>query len=303
MCEPRNSIKSLLNSGNKVTLKLLLTFCRLNVILNALWLLPLCSTKCPTSDRIQAATQECFREYSIQKVFVDRSERRLFSGIDIEILRAYCSAYLDAYSCVRQLMQSCPSSHHADIKTAVTPFADEHELTELCKTHRLYELYAQYMMCFSDRGKKSDWCFDKEINSSVMHLHQVEVQELCNRLVSVTRCIESNIRLGCGEQAAELVHLLVKPTVPGSGQCVYPLYIEPLGEADGTACTQLAAVAMTILSRASTVLMPSLYSVAPKYLKLIPLSGTECQLSANIGVNYLRLRDSAASRIRIAVYL
>ncbi|KAH3876442.1 hypothetical protein DPMN_000284 [Dreissena polymorpha] len=195
-------------------------------VLSAVWLLPLCSTKCPTSDRIQAATQECFREYSIQKVFVDRSERRLFSGIDIEILRAYCSAYLDAYSCVRQLMQSCPSSHHADIKTAVTPFADEHELTELCKTHRLYELYAQYMMCFSDRGKKSDWCFDKEINSSVMHLHQVEVQELCNRLVSVTRCIESNIRLGCGEQAAELVHLLVKPTVPGSGQCVYPLYIE-----------------------------------------------------------------------------
>ncbi|KAH3876441.1 uncharacterized protein LOC127868696 [Dreissena polymorpha] len=232
MSERRNRIQSRLNCGNKVTLKLLLTFCRLNVILNAVSLLPLCATQCPTNYRVQAATQECFREYSIQKVYVDRSERRLFSGIDIEILRAYCSAYLDAYSCVRQLMQSCPTSHHKDIKTALASFADDPELTELCKTHRLYELYAQYMMCFSDRGKKSDWCFDKEINSSVMHVYQVKVQELCNRMVSVTRCIESNIRLGCGEQAAELVHLLVKPTVPGSGQCVYPLNPETTGTSE-----------------------------------------------------------------------
>ncbi|KAH3876427.1 uncharacterized protein LOC127868695 [Dreissena polymorpha] len=223
MCDKRQSVNSLLNGGNKVSFKSLLTFCRLNVILSAVCLLPLCAAQCPTSDRVQVTTQECFRQYSIQKVYVDRSERRLYSGVDIEILRAYCSSYLEAYTCVRQLLQSCPTSYHKDIKTALTPYADEPELTELCKTHRLYELYAQYMMCFSDRGKKSDWCFDKEINSSVMHVHQVDVQELCNRMVSVTRCIESNIRLGCGEQAAELVHLLVKPTVPGSGQCVYPL--------------------------------------------------------------------------------
>ncbi|KAH3876424.1 uncharacterized protein LOC127868688 isoform X2 [Dreissena polymorpha] len=226
MIERRYSVEFILHRKNKVTLKSLCTFCRINVFLIAVCLLPICAALCPTSDRVQAATQECFREYSIQKVYVDRGERRLYSGVDIEILRAYCSAYLDAFNCVRQLLQSCPTSHHKDIKAALTPFADDPELTELCKTHRLYELYAQYMICFSDRGKKSDWCFDKEISSSVMHVYQVDVQELCNRMLSVTRCIESNIRLGCGEQAADLVHLLVKPTVPGSGQCVYPLYPE-----------------------------------------------------------------------------
>ncbi|KAH3876431.1 hypothetical protein DPMN_000271 [Dreissena polymorpha] len=98
-----------------------------------------CAAQCPTSDRVKATTQECLREYSIQKVYVDRSERRLYSGVDIEILRAYCSAYLEAFNCVRQLLQSCPTSHHADLKTALAPFADDPELTELCKTHRLYE--------------------------------------------------------------------------------------------------------------------------------------------------------------------
>jgi len=44
------------------------------------------------------------------------------------------------------------------------------------------------------------------------------------KMVNVTKCIETNIRIGCGEKAAELVHLLVKPTVPGSGRCVYPMY-------------------------------------------------------------------------------
>jgi hypothetical protein len=41
-----------------------------------------------------------------------------------------------------------------------------------------------------------------------------------------TLCIENNIREACGEQAKELVHLLVKPTVVGSAQCIYNIVDE-----------------------------------------------------------------------------
>ena len=40
----------------------------------------------------------------------------------------------------------------------------------------------------------------------------------------VTNCIENNIRQGCGAEAAELVHRLVKPMVRRSGSCSYGVY-------------------------------------------------------------------------------
>ena len=40
----------------------------------------------------------------------------------------------------------------------------------------------------------------------------------------MTNCIENNIRQGCGAEASELVHRLVKPMVRRSGSCTYGVY-------------------------------------------------------------------------------
>lgn len=45
-----------------------------------------------------------------------------------------------------------------------------------------------------------------------------------SRMREVTICIENNIRHGCGEEASELVHLLVKATVRRSASCTYTVY-------------------------------------------------------------------------------
>ncbi|XP_052781082.1 uncharacterized protein LOC128217756 [Mya arenaria] len=213
----------ILNVDNNVSLRSILTICRLSVVIYVVCALPSCVCECPTGDRVELRAQGCFRDYNLQKASVDRSDRRLFSGIDIEILRAYCSTYIASYNCVHEYLRECPDSRPR-IQAALLAYADAQELTDLCRTHRLYELYAQHMNCFTDRGSKSDWCFDKEINSSVQYLNPVSQEELCSRMIAVTRCIENNIRQGCGEQAAEIVHLLVKPVVRGSGNCNYPIY-------------------------------------------------------------------------------
>lgn len=169
----------------------------------------------------------CFRPYNTQKHNVDRSDQKLFSGINIEILRAYCSSYLDAMQCVSRLLTGCPASSQREVEeTLVSYNGIQEELTDLCTTQRLYELYSQHMGCFSSRGEKSEWCYKSKLNNTVQNIYSTPSEEFCSQVRDATFCIENNIRQGCGEQAKELVHLLVKPTISGSAQCKYNIVQE-----------------------------------------------------------------------------
>lgn len=187
------------------------------------WLLPLCEADCPELD-LQERAFRCFDRFSSQKVHLDKSGSRLFSGIDTEVLRVFCSSYIEAMTCIRNLMERCPEDTHKDISIALVNLRGmDQELQDLCLTNGLYEKYAPKMNCFMDRGHKSDWCFDRSLNGSY---NDLPLEDLCSRMREVTLCIENNIRQGCGEEAAELVHLLVKPMVRRSGSCTYNVYHE-----------------------------------------------------------------------------
>lgn len=200
---------------------MLLRYSKFLFILTFGWLVPLCRAECPRQN-LQETALQCFNNFSTQKVHLDKSGSRLFSGIDIEVLRIFCSSYTDAMTCISNLIEFCPEDKHREIKVALVNFSGmEQELQDLCTTNGLYEKYAQHMTCFMERGQKSDWCFDRHLNVTVNDLTQ---EDLCCRMREVTNCIENNIRQGCGAEASELVHRLVKPMVRRSGSCTYGVY-------------------------------------------------------------------------------
>lgn len=199
--------------------KYLFAFFRVTYTINLVLLFTMCFTECP--ENLRQTTTACFNNYGTQKSFVDRSEQRLFSGIDIEILRAYCSSYIEATLCIQRLKNDCPTSAENEIRMAInnyTGLQGEGELQNLCRTKSLYELYAQHMNCYAQRGKMSDLCFDRS-NVAGVYSSQWAKEEICRRLQNATLCIENIIYKGCGEEAKELVHLLVRATVRGSRDC------------------------------------------------------------------------------------
>lgn len=208
---------------NYITWRSLFAFFHITCVINLLCMFPLVTgTSCSDTEMLKKEAVACFRSYGTQKTYVDRSEQRLFSGIDIETLRAYCSSYLEAIQCVSKLVTGCPSSAQSQVEEALVSYNGiQEELTDLCRTQNLYELYAQYMTCYAERGQKSDWCFESKLNNSMLSIYKLPSPEFCGRIQEATYCIQNNIRQECGEKAAELVHLLVKPTVFGSSHCKY----------------------------------------------------------------------------------
>lgn len=213
---------------NYVKLRSLLTFVRLTCIIHlGCMLSTVSSSQCSDTTMLKKEALSCFRAYDTQKIYVDRSDQRLFSGIDIETLRAYCSSYREAIMCVSKLVSSCPKTAQQQVEEALVNYNGiQEELTDLCTTQKLYELYAQYMNCYAERGQKSDWCYESKLNNSIQNIYKPPTPEFCSLMEEATSCIENNIRSACGEQATELVHLLVKPTVPGSAHCKYNIIQE-----------------------------------------------------------------------------
>ncbi|XP_060580680.1 uncharacterized protein LOC132737412 [Ruditapes philippinarum] len=224
----RGILNSDLPNRTTVTLKSLLAFCRLTCIINLVSMWPHCAVaQCAEVDTLISSAEECFQPYGTQKLYVDRSEQKLFSGIDIEILRAYCSSYLESMHCVSTLISSCPPSSRKQVEDALVNYSGiQKELTDLCTTSGLYELYAQYMTCYSKLGEKSEKCYRSKLNNTVPNIYTPPTEQFCSQVREATLCIENNIREACGEQAKELVHLLVKPTVVGSAQCIYNIVDE-----------------------------------------------------------------------------
>ncbi|KAL4227107.1 hypothetical protein ACF0H5_015080 [Mactra antiquata] len=207
---------------NYMTVRSILTMCRFAALVNLVTYLPHSSAECLDADTLKSAALDCFQDYNLYKLNVDHSDYRLFSGIDIEILRAYCTSYTGALQCVSNLVKSCPKSTQIKLEEELNKQKNiQEELTELCTTQRLYELYAQYMSCYTAKGRKTNWCYESKLNKSDHNLHQYPTENFCIRVQETAHCIETAIRQSCGEQAAELVHLLVKSSISGSAYCKY----------------------------------------------------------------------------------
>ncbi|KAK6175325.1 hypothetical protein SNE40_013813 [Patella caerulea] len=196
----------------------------LSVIISVI---PAVSATCPRD--VTATAYGCFTSYSRNLQNMESSRRQLCCGVDVETLRAFCSSYVQAMSCIRRLKSDCPESYHSKIDVPLVNLEGAHEgLHDLCSDDFLYERYARYQSCFMLEGDESEYCFHKNLNTSIRILSKIDktTHQLCTDMKKVVKCITYNINLKCGPRAAELVELLVKPMVRHSAQCNYHIDTE-----------------------------------------------------------------------------
>ncbi|KAL3851854.1 hypothetical protein ACJMK2_015556 [Sinanodonta woodiana] len=190
---------------------------------------------CPQQPANEAFS--CFRDYSSQKLNLDSSERQLYSGVDVEILRAFCSSFKSAMTCISELIRTCPEDKHSDIELALVNFqGSETVLANLCQTEELYEKYAQYQSCFYTRGLRSQKCFQSSFNSSIHLMSSFEdlsLEDTCSKLRKTKECIRLNIARDCGQKAADLVELLINPMIRKSNRCDLHIPIQTVAPQHG----------------------------------------------------------------------
>ncbi|KAK3101399.1 hypothetical protein FSP39_003246 [Pinctada imbricata] len=177
--------------------------------------------ECPSNP--QRSAFSCFTEYNTQLLNMQKSRGTLFSGVDVEILRAFCSSYNRAMNCIRRLKSNCPENEQRRIDVTLYNLEGaRNELSELCGDDKIYEIYARHMTCFQSAGPYSEQCFEDIMNTTIRLMKRIDdkgLHQLCNDLHLTLRCIRSNIDLNCGKEAASLVNVLVKPMVRRSTKC------------------------------------------------------------------------------------
>ncbi|KAL5013468.1 hypothetical protein ScPMuIL_007738 [Solemya velum] len=193
-------------------------------------LFPFSVCGCPSN--VQQKAFSCFRDYSTQLLNMHKSSRKLFSGVDVETLRAFCSSYISAMDCIAVLKSNCPEDVHSDIDfTLINVEGAYKELSELCHDDNIYEIYARHQTCFREEGDMSEWCYKQNMNISIRFMSKIDnraLEELCGDINKVQACIKPNIESKCGPEAVKLVEILVKPMIRGSTQCDYRVE-QPLG--------------------------------------------------------------------------
>ncbi|XP_052073386.1 uncharacterized protein LOC127711389 [Mytilus californianus] len=187
-----------------------------------LQVLPFCiGTLCPSN--VQREAFSCFAGYSTQLLNMQKSSETLFTGVDVELLRAFCSSYIQSMTCVDTLKKKCPSTLHEKIEVTLFHFEGaREELSELCKDDALYEVYARHMTCFLTSGSYSERCFEDTMNTSVRLMSRFDdksLPQLCRDFRKTLNCIQTKIKRRCNEEAAGLVPILVKPMVRRSNLC------------------------------------------------------------------------------------
>lgn len=183
---------------------------------------PCCfGNSCPSN--VQREAFSCFSGYSTQLLNMQKSTETLFTGVDVELLRAFCSSYVQSMNCIEDLKVSCPLNLHTKIDITLINFdGAKDELEELCRDDALYEVYARHMTCFLNYGSYSERCFEDTMNTTVRLMKRIDdksLPQLCGDFRKVLNCIRSNIERSCGQEAANLVPVLVKPMVRRSNLC------------------------------------------------------------------------------------
>lgn len=167
----------------------------------------------------------CLTDYSIQLSNIRSNQLKLLTGIDVEAVRALCSAFLKALRCVDDLKSKCNRNQKERMEMAMINLSQtQDELNKLCKDDRIYERYALYHSCFLRASADTESCFSKFINKSVnifTKLKYASKHELCNSMKRVYNCIEVAITRKCNRNAAKLVEYLLTPMVKDSAQCTF----------------------------------------------------------------------------------
>ncbi|KAJ8302255.1 hypothetical protein KUTeg_021242 [Tegillarca granosa] len=170
-------------------------------------ILPFCHSSCPYN--VQKESHRCFEGYNTQLTALQKSHPdTLFSGVNIEVLRSFCSAYINSMKCIQRLKTDCPRQI-ATIDQALTNLEGaQEELSELCSDDKIYEVYAMHLTCFYNEGSYSERCFRTHMNTSknlLSHLDEQPLEMLCRNLLKTLECIQSNIAQKCGSEAGDLV--------------------------------------------------------------------------------------------------
>ncbi|XP_060072771.1 uncharacterized protein LOC132552601 [Ylistrum balloti] len=176
---------------------------------------------CPS--KLKMHSFSCFGDYNTQFLNMQKSQRTLFSGVDVELLRAFCSAYLSAMTCINQLRTECGKDHHHVIEGPLINLnGATDELSFMCKNDDIYEVYARHMSCYMSHGSYSERCFHDVMNTTSRFLKRLNwksLDDLCSDLSQVLLCIKGNIGQSCGQEAASLMDVLAKPMVRSSTMC------------------------------------------------------------------------------------
>ncbi|XP_041348482.1 uncharacterized protein LOC121368035 [Gigantopelta aegis] len=201
----------------------------LNHVVLRCWLI-LCVTAvvhvvcdCPQDVTLQA--YGCFTSYSTELQNMYKSRHKLCCGVNVEVLRAFCSSYVSAVACITSLKSRCPRERHSQInKSLVNLQGSEKELAELCFDDNLYEQYAIHQTCFANEGFLTEHCFERFFNSTLRIMSRVRhgsMYDLCSNMRKIMDCVKPNILMKCGPVAEGLVDKLIKPMVRRSSECDY----------------------------------------------------------------------------------
>lgn len=182
-------------------------------------------TVCP--QYVKTAASNCFSDYRTQLHSLQESDHALFSGVNVELLRSFCTTYNDALRCVQQLFDSCPPEADAQITESLKnqdAYGAHEELTQLCRNDMIYEVYARNQNCLQAVGGNSERCFENIMHTTVRLMQRIDslpLQELCGDIKQLIKCIKTGVLMKCSPEAAKIVEILVKPMVRRSTQCDY----------------------------------------------------------------------------------
>uniref|UniRef100_A0A0B7BSK2 Uncharacterized protein n=1 Tax=Arion vulgaris TaxID=1028688 RepID=A0A0B7BSK2_9EUPU len=182
---------------------------------------------CPRDMSTRA--NSCFTSYSFHFQNMQNSPNKLCCGVDVEILRAFCQSYSNAMECVKQMKKDCPEDTYHTINTILNNLNGVHaELHELCSDDSIIESYAMYQSCITLAGVKSEWCLQTHMNSSagtnIKFLSRVTMkgmEQFCKDMINTVECVKNNVEMICGDEAAALVQVLIKPMIRQSTECDY----------------------------------------------------------------------------------
>ncbi|GFR74704.1 hypothetical protein ElyMa_003899700 [Elysia marginata] len=200
--------------------------------LSALGLMNVSGTGACPADLAEEA-RGCFSSYTVKLHSMQHTAQKLCCGLDVEILRAFCKSYEVGRRCVQSLRAQCPPEKQRVIDSALVSLDGAWDaLNDLCLDDRIVEQYAQFQTCFTVTGPESESCFAEHLlgnaggHNSIQFLETVGAaskRQFCRKMVKTVSCVQQNVRRQCGEGAAALVSILVKPMVKRSTECDYTL--------------------------------------------------------------------------------
>ncbi|XP_012939847.1 uncharacterized protein LOC101845704 [Aplysia californica] len=177
---------------------------------------------------VSTSAHSCFTSYSFHFENMRSSPEKLCCGVDVETLRAFCHSYVKAISCLSTLRRACPpDTHHLIDSVLVNLDGAQEGLHDLCADDSIIESYAMYQTCFRSTGYSSERCFQVHMNESNQHIkflsnvNTKRKDKFCSGMRNVVECVQNTVRGRCGEGAAKLAAILVKPMVRQSTDCDY----------------------------------------------------------------------------------